>query len=289
MNFTRAAEFLQISQPVLSQQIGALEKEIGVRLFDRTRRYVQLTPAGTAFRARVQAILEHVAEAVSKAKSTNSGEGGRITIGFISTAATAVLPGIINPFCTRFPRIVVELRELDPESQFEALQHDRIDAGFTNVPTSLPGLECMLLMREKLMVALPEQHPAAKHRTVDLKHLSKDRILLQPCYAPSLVNEKIITACQKAGFIPKCTQVIRSGETMVRLVSSGFGIALIPESIKRWKVDGVVYRALTHKSPVVELYAIRRKNMRAPSLDNFWRLCVAINGSRPILHKYTRC
>jgi DNA-binding transcriptional LysR family regulator len=270
MHFTRAAEFLNVSQPALSQQIRLLEEDVGVRLLERTNRRVQLTPAGIAFRARVQAVLEEAAEAASEARSIECGEGGRIIVGFVSTAAMVALPRILNPFCSRFPRIVVELRELDPGAQLEALQQNRIDAGFTSVGTSLPALECKLLTREKVIVALPRQHPAAKHRTVDLKHLAEERILLPPRHALSGVHEGIITACQKAGFVPKNIQSIRLAEIAVRLVASGFGIALIPHSFTRLKMDGVVYRALKHESPIIELYAVRRKDNRSPLLDNLW-------------------
>lgn len=271
MHFTRAAQSLNVSQPALSQQIRLLEREIGARLLERTNRRVQLTPAGIAFRARVQPILEEAAEAAFEAKSIESGEGGRILVGFVSTAAMVVLPTILNPFCARFPRIVVELRELDPGAQLEALQQNRIDAGLTSVSTSLPSLECKLLSREKLIVALPQQHPAARHRTIDLKHLSEERILLPPRHALSGVHEGIINACQKAGFVPKYTQPIRMAETAVCLVASGLGIALIPQSFGRLKVDGVVYRALKHDEiPVVELYAVRRKDKGSPLLDNLW-------------------
>ena len=181
-----------------------------------------------------------------------------------------VLPRILNPFCTRFPQIIVELRELDPGAQLEALQQNRIDAGITSVSTFLPSLECKLLTREKLIVALPQQHPVARHRTVDLKHLSEERILLPPRHALSGVHEGIINACQKAGFVPKHVQSIRLAEISVRLVASGFGIALIPESFNRLKLDGVVYRALKHECPVVELYAVRRKDKGSPLMDNFW-------------------
>jgi DNA-binding transcriptional LysR family regulator len=268
MHFTRAAELLRVSQPALSQQIRRLEQEIGVRLLERTNRRVRLTPAGIAFRARVQTVLEEAAEAASEARSIGCGEGGRIIVGFVSTAAMVILPRILNPFCTLFPRIVVELRELDPGAQLEALQQNRINAGLTSVPTSLPALECKLLTREKLIVALPGQHPAARHRTVNLKHLSEDRFLLPPRHALSGLHEGMIAACQMAGFVPKYAQSIRLAETAVCLVASGFGIALIPQSFKRLKVDGVVYRALEHEIPVVELYAVRRKDRGSRLRDN---------------------
>jgi DNA-binding transcriptional LysR family regulator len=276
MHFTRAAEFLNVSQPALSQQIRLLEEEVGARLLERTNRRVQLTPAGTAFRARVQAVLEEVADAASEARSIESGEGGRILIGFVSTAAMVVLPRILNPFCARFPQIIVDLRELDPGAQLEALQQNRIDAGITSVSTSLPSLECKLLTHEKLIVALPQRHPAARYRSVDLKHLSDERILLPPRHALSGVHEGIVNACQKAGFVPKHVQSIRLAEISVRLVASGFGIALIPESFKRLKLDGVVYRSLKHECPVIELYAVRRKDKGSPLIDNFWSYASSI-------------
>jgi DNA-binding transcriptional LysR family regulator len=270
MHFTQAAEFLNVSQPALSQQIRLLEENIGVRLLERTNRHVQLTPAGIAFRTRVQALLEKAAEATSEAQCIESGEGGHIRVGFVSTAAAVVLPKVLSPFCTRFPQIVVELRELDPGAQIEALQQNRIEAGLTSVSTSLPHLDCRLLTREKLIAALPRQHPAAKHRIVDLKQLSEDRFLLPPRHALSGVHDKIIAACQKAGFVPKCIQSIRLAEVAVRLVACSFGIALIPKSFSRLKVGGVVYRALPQESPVVELYAVRRKDKKSPVLENFW-------------------
>jgi DNA-binding transcriptional LysR family regulator len=270
MHFTRAAKLLNISQAALSQQIRVLEKKIGVRLLERTNRHVQLTPAGIAFRGRGQAILCETAEAAAEARSIGSSEGGRIIVGYVTTAAMVVLPKILDPFCTRFPGSVVDFRELDPGAQLEALQQNRIDAGFTRVPTSLPSLECRLLTREKLIVALPERHPAVKYRTVDLRNLSEDRFLLPPRHALTGVHEKIINACQKAGFIPKYTESIGLAATAVWLVASGLGIALIPESFKKWKLDGVIYRRLDHDMPVIDLYAIRRKAMASPLLDNLW-------------------
>jgi LysR family transcriptional regulator, hca operon transcriptional activator len=103
MHFTRAAELLNVSQPALSQQIRLLEEEVGVRLLERTNRRVQLTPAGVAFRARVQVVLEEAAKATSDARSIESGEGGRLLVGFVSTAAMVVLPKILNRFALVFP------------------------------------------------------------------------------------------------------------------------------------------------------------------------------------------
>jgi DNA-binding transcriptional LysR family regulator len=277
MHFTRAAEFLHISQPALSQQIRMLEQEIGVKLLERTNRRVQLTPAGMAFRVRAQAALEEAAEAASDARMVERGEWGSISIGFVTTAAVVLLPKLLDQFCSQFPCAMVELRELDPGAQLEALEQKRIAVGFTSVPGDLPSLECRLLARDELIVALPDRHPIARHRAIDLKDLSEERFLIPPRRLTPGIHEEILTACHRAGFVPKYSQPIKLAETAVCLVAGNLGIALIPKSFRRLKVSGVVYRPLKHETLVIDLYAIKRKNPESPLVDNFWSFVEAMS------------
>jgi DNA-binding transcriptional LysR family regulator len=270
MHFTRAAESLHLSQPALSQQIRMLEEEIGVRLLERSKRRVQLTPAGVAFRARAKAALDAAAEAVSDARMAERGEAGFISIGFVTTAAVAVLPRLLDEFCTRFPRVAVELRELEPGAQMEALEQNRVTFGFSSVPSALPSLESKLLVQERLLVALPSRHPAARGASVNLKDLAQERFLLPPRGLLSGIHEGIMAACHRAGFEPRYIQPIKLAETAVCLVARNLGIALVPESFRSLKVSGVVYRSLTHEVPLIRLYAIRRRQSESPLADNFW-------------------
>jgi DNA-binding transcriptional LysR family regulator len=270
MHFTRAAERLHLSQPALSQQIRMLEEEIGVRLLERSKRRVQLTPAGMAFRARAKAALDAAAEAVSDARMAERGEAGFISIGFVTTAAVAVLPRLLDEFCTRFPRVAVELRELEPGAQMEALEQNRVTFGFSSVPSALPSLESKLLVQERLLVALPSRHPAARGASVNLKDLAQERFLLPPRGLLSGIHEGIMAACHRAGFEPRSIQPIKLAETAVCLVARNLGIALVPESFRSLKVSGVVYRSLTHEVPLIRLYAIRRRQSESPLADNFW-------------------
>lgn len=276
MHFTQAAQSLHISQPALSQQIRLLEEEIGVKLLERTNRRVKLTPAGNAFRVRAQAALREAAEGVVDAKLIERGEGGYISIGFVSSAAVVILPKILDRFCNRFPRASVELRELDPAAQLGALEENRISVGFTSVSSALPSLECRLLARERFIVALPEHHPAASRRSVDLKLLAGERFLLPPPGVMPGIHEGIIQACHRAGFVPKY-QAIRLAETSICLVAGNLGVAVVPQSFRRLKISGVVYRALSHESPFIDLYAIRRKDAESPLVDNFWALVETSN------------
>jgi DNA-binding transcriptional LysR family regulator len=280
MHFTRAAELLHLSQPALSQQIRMLEEEIGVKLLERSRRRVQLTAAGMAFRARAQAALEAAAEAASDARMAERGEAGSISIGFVTTAAVVILPTLLHEFGARFPRAVVELRELEPRAQMEALEQHRITFGLSSVPSALPSLESRLLAEERLLVALPSRHPAARRPSVHLKDLARERFLLPPRGLLSGIHEGIIAACHSAGFEPSSIQPTRLAETAVCLVARNLGIALVPESFRHLKVGGVVYRPLTHEVPVIRMYAIRSKQSESPLADNFWRVVESMARTR---------
>lgn len=280
MHFTGAAQALHVSQPALSQQIRMLEEEIGVKLLERTNRRVELTPAGVAFRTRALAALREASEAASDARMVERGEGGSISIGFVTTAAVVILPSLMDHFCRRFPSAVLKLQELDPQEQLEALDQNKIGVGFSSVSSALPSLECKLLAREKLIVALPQKHPAASRRSVDLARLADERFLLPQRGWLTGMHEEIIQACNRAGFVPKYTQPIRLAETAVCLVAGNFGIALVPESFRRLKVDGVVYRPLTHENLVFDMYAIRRKNSESALVDNFWSFVESISLSQ---------
>jgi DNA-binding transcriptional LysR family regulator len=276
LHFTRAAELLHVAQPALSQQIAMLEQEIGVKLLERTNRRVELTPAGHAFKVKAQSALDQVSEAASDAKKVDVGEGGSVTIGFISSAALVILPKLLVRFCDRVPAATFDIRVMDPGMQLEAMHHRKIDLGLTSVLSNYPDLEYQLLLREPLIVALPEGHPATRHRSVDLKWLADERILLPPRYGLTGLHDRIVAACHEAGFIPGHAQPIRLVEIAIFLVAGGVGIALTPSSFLKLQVKGVVYRPLKQQI-IFELFAFRRKRQNTELLDRLWSELAAID------------
>jgi DNA-binding transcriptional LysR family regulator len=269
LHFTRAAELLHVAQPALSQQIALLEEEIGVKLLERTNRRVQLTPAGQAFRDKAQAALDKAGEAASDAQKVDRGQGGSVAIGFISTAALVVLPKLLVHFCSSVPDATFEIRGLDPVAQVEAMQQKKIDLGLTSILPNDPALEYLPLLKESLIVALPENHPRARNRSVDLKWLKDERLLLPPRYGLTSLHDRIVAACHSEGFTPGHAQPIRLVEIAIFLVAGGVGIALIPGSFRKLQVKGVVYRPLKQQIPF-ELFAARRKKQNTPLLDRLW-------------------
>jgi DNA-binding transcriptional LysR family regulator len=269
LHFTRAAELLHVAQPALSQQIALLEEEIGVKLLERTNRRVQLTPAGQAFREKAQAALDKAGEAAFDAQRVDRGQGGSVTIGFISTAALVVLPKLLVHFCSTVPDATFEIRGLDPVAQVEAMQQKNIDLGLTSILSNDPALEYHLLLKESLIVALPERHPIARRRSIDLKWLENERLLLPPRYGLTSLHDRIVAACHNEGFNPGHSQPIRLVEIAVFLVAGGVGIALIPNSFRKLQVKGVVYRPLKQQI-TFELFATRRRKQNTPLLDKLW-------------------
>lgn len=269
-HFTEAAQLLHVSQPALSQQIRLLEEEVGAKLLERTNRSVELTPSGVVFRDRARVALHEADEAVAAARMVKLGEGGNLNIGYVSTAALAILPAILGAFGSRYPKVQSILHELSPGEQIEALLEDKIAASFSSFPSELPALECKLLAREEMIIALPQNHPAAHQPTVDLAALREERFLIPPRELQPGMHERILGACQRAGFQPRKIQIVKLAATSVFLVAGRLGIAIIPESYRLFKVEGVVYKSLRNSPLSFSMFAMRNRKSASQLAANLW-------------------
>jgi DNA-binding transcriptional LysR family regulator len=261
LHFTRAATKLRVAQPALSHQIRQLESEIGVTLFERTNRRVRLTSAGLAFQIRARVVIEQASRAVGDAVRASSGLAGSISIGFVSSAAFGVLPGLLRRFHQSSSSAEVELRELEPSEQLVALREGRLDLGMMHALLDDPDFETMPLSREKLIVALPKGHPEAVHRNVQLRKLAAETFIMPRRHATAGFHEVVMAACQRAGFSPAKIQGTRLLLTAVSLVGGRLGVALVPESFRNvLRIRGVVYRPLSGPAPQAELIAVWRRD-----------------------------
>ena len=169
LHFRHAAELVHVAQPALSQQIRQLEEEIGVKLFERSRHKVRLTPAGKAFYENTQRILRQVDQAVSKAKKVELGDAGSIRIGFVSTAAIRVLPDAVKKLQKQAPSAEVELNELSAGEQIDGLYREQLDIGFLHAKLSQDILKTKTVARDRLVAAVPAASKLAGRTRVDLK------------------------------------------------------------------------------------------------------------------------
>jgi len=264
-HFGRAAERLRMAQPPLSQQIKALEAEMGVVLFHRTTRKVELTAAGERFLERARAILASVDEAVTEAAQVADGRLGRIAIGFTGSATYDLLPSLVRVLRADLPGIELDIHgEMLTPDQVTALTDGTLDLGLLRPPVRNTALEVQVLRREPLIAVLPEHHPLAVHDRVRLADLRDDPFITYPSHNRSVVYEAVIDACQRAGFVPASVNEVSETSTMVSFVAAGLGVALVPASVQHLRITGATYLPLAGTTQEVELALATRAGETSP-------------------------
>ncbi|MEM1254214.1 MAG: LysR substrate-binding domain-containing protein [Cyanobacteria bacterium P01_H01_bin.21] len=272
LHFSRAAKRLCISQPPLSQQIRSLENELGVKLFERTKRQVQLTEAGKTFLERSYLVLEQLEQAISVTQQIGRGEVGQLAIGFVDTAMYTLLPEILRIFRAQFPAVQLQLHELTTAQQIQALHQKRVDIGIVRSTINEPGLSVECFLTESLVLALPESHPLSAQTQVSLSTLADELFILFPVKLGPVFYEQIIHSCQQAGFRPKVAQEAVQMQTIVGLVAAGIGIAIVPACLKDFHRSGVIYRPLQEQIPKTGLYLAWRQHDSSPVISAFLNL-----------------
>jgi DNA-binding transcriptional LysR family regulator len=246
LHFGRAALRLHMTQPPLTQAIAQLERALGVRLFDRSRRRVALTPAGEALVPDAQDLLARAAALPARARAAASGEVGRLRLAFVSTIGFERLPAWVRGFRAACPRVALELVEATGDVQLKALARGEIDAGLMlHAPGFAPsGLRHLRVATEPMVLALPAGHPlAAEAAPMDEGALWKEPVVIFPRrIAPSL-HDAVFGMYRAAGRTPAVAQEAIQMQTIVNLVSAGIGVAWVPESVTRFRREGVAYRS----------------------------------------------
>jgi DNA-binding transcriptional LysR family regulator len=270
LHFGRAARRVNISQPPLSMQIRNLEEELGVRLFTRTSRRVELTEAGRFFLNEVQGILGNIESAVETAREAASGSIGRLAVGFIGPAMDTFLPVSIRNFRRHNPGIILTLSELITSEQIESLYSGRIQVGFVRIyHHELKDLCSEIVWQEPYVLALPERHPFAAKRAIALSELKGQPMIMYPRSIQPSLYDNILKCCEMAGFKPKISQEARTKHTTTALVAAGLGVAIVPDSSKLLHRDGVVYLPITDSLPTVKIAMIWRASNDSPVLKRF--------------------
>ncbi|OYU42275.1 MAG: LysR family transcriptional regulator, partial [Burkholderiales bacterium PBB4] len=244
LHFGRAALRLHMTQPPLTQAIAQLERSLGLRLFDRTQRRVQLTAQGRALLPKALALLLQAQGLVLDAQALAGGEAGRLRLAFVSTVGFALLPPWVMAFRHEFPGVQLDLVEATGDVQLQLLQAAEVDAGFLLHASGFkaPGLNSLTVAREPLVLALPVSHPLAARKTLRLHEVWTQPLVSFPRrIAPSLYDA-IFGMYQDAGQPPAIAQEAIQMQTIVNLVSAGLGLAWVPASVQEFQRSGVVYR-----------------------------------------------
>ena len=272
LHFGRAAGRLGIAQPALTQQIQALERELGVQLFQRTKRSVRLTVAGRVTLDEALRTLQQADRTALVAKQAGRGELGHIEIGFVGSA---VFSGVLSKAISRFkeanPMVELRLNELGILQQLDDVGSGRLDIGIVRTPVkSLPiDVALSVLHREPIILALPQRHPLAKRKKITLKALSEEPFVGLQIHDGVGFTAQVAEICAKGGLSPKVRQRAGQFVALAGMVAGGLGIAFVPDSLRRLHIADVVYRPLDDMTEPSNLAVVFRKSERAPAVMAF--------------------
>ena len=243
LHFGKAAARLNMAQPPLSLQIRKLEEELGVSLFYRTKRHVELTKEGQVFLEKVYLLFKSLDESIETVRMVSRGELGEIVIGFLASSAYDVLPTIIKHYRKQYPSIHVVLKQQTSAEQLKALQEGTIQIGIISEPIEDETLNFEIIRRESMVIALPKEHPlASKTSSIDLIELANDPFILIGRKSNQHHYDGVINSCYEAGFSPNIVQETAEMSTVISLVSAGIGVAIVPASIQLLLQNEVIYR-----------------------------------------------
>ncbi len=270
LHFSRAAERLNMTQPPLSRQIRLLEHQVGVQLLERTSRSVRLTAAGKAFFPDAARIIRLAEEAAASARRNAKGERGSLAIGFTASFGYHLLPMMVRLMRELAPDISLTLKELVTGAQLEALHAGDLDIGLVRPHNHDGELETLPLATESLYLAIPRQEANAWPTEPDLASLQGKPFLMYSPYEARYFHDLLSGCFQRDDVLPQVVEYVAQIHTMLALVQSGIGVALIPESASGLHFDDILLRKVrtTPAEPVAMAYCYRKDNHN-PALHTF--------------------
>lgn len=263
LHFNRAADRLNMTQPPLSRQIKLLEHHVGTLLLDRTSRTVKLTAAGRSFFPVAARILRMADEAAATARRVAKGESGSLSIGFTAATGYSLLPEIVRLVRNLVPDVSLTLKEMVSSGQLEALSAGQLDFALLRPHTEHGEIETIELVREGLVLAIPESDASSWPERPGLEDLNDKPFLHYSPFEARYFHNLINRIFDRAGVSPDVVEYVAQIHTMLALVQSGIGVALIPEAAMRLHFEGTVLRRVNNidpPKPVVTVCSYRKDN-----------------------------
>ncbi|WP_221797117.1 LysR substrate-binding domain-containing protein [Oceanobacter mangrovi] len=270
-NIGRAALKLHISQPPLTRQIQQLEEHLGVQLFVRTPKGVELTEAGQLLLEEARNINALVELATDRTRKAGQGELGQLDVGIFGSAIFDTIPKLLQAFRRKHPEVNVVLHTMDKSKQIDALRQRRINIGFNRVLAPLPDIVSEVIATEQLFIAVSEHSPLAQFDSLPFDTLGKEPFIAFPNTGRPNFVDKVFNICQEQGFLPRVSQEVGDAVTAVALAASNFGICLVPASATSLKLPGIIYKPI-HDLPAsakVDLSCVYLKDNQSPLLQSF--------------------
>ncbi|HET7634614.1 MAG TPA: LysR family transcriptional regulator [Burkholderiales bacterium] len=274
LSFSAAARRLHVSQPPLSMQIRAMEEELDVTLFDRTKRRIALTESGRVFLAEARAALDRLERAKGLARLAKQGEVGTLRLAFTGSVPMAdPFPRLVHAFRTRCPAASIHFAHRSTGQQLQSLAALDIDVGFMRPsPLFEPPSNLVVhdLWHDRLKIVVPKEHRLArKRRAVSMEALSEESFILFPRRLACGLHDYVMALCNGAGFVPRVVQEAGEGATILGLVAAGVGVSVLPESYAKVCIPGVVYMNIASKNASSRLILAYRHSANSALLGRF--------------------
>ncbi|MEG3177611.1 LysR substrate-binding domain-containing protein [Sphingomonas sp. RB3P16] len=279
LHFARAAAKLGISQPPLSQQIAALEQELGVRLFDRTSRSVRLTSAGTAFHDAARATLAQADRAVQVARRAARGELGELNLGF--NASAPFVPRIakaIYDYRQAFPQVKLVLTELSGRVQPTALVDHALDVCFIRGfrrPNVDASIAVTPILEERLMVAMRPDHRFATLDAIGLRDLADEPLLLYSREDGATFTAELFEMLRGVGVEPIVAHTVREVSTLFGLAAAGMGVTVVAESLCALQSSKLVYVPLSDRESLTCMWLLHLRDGASLTCQAFLKVVAA--------------
>lgn len=270
LSFSRASERLHIAQPPLSQQVKQLESELGVLLIDRDNRPLRLTDAGQYLLEKTQELFASINTTIGEVRGIGLGLTGRISIGFAGSTMYNLLPDIVNTYRDQYPMVELVFKEMLAAEIHAAIETHKIDIGF-----SRPGIEVfdnieqVLLVKEPLVVAIPERHPFSKNGCLDIEKLDGEAVILYPQHPRPSLTDLIIETLHAKHVRIRIVQEVTNLQTALGMVAARVGITFVPASVGEHERAGIQFLPLNPQVLFSPLTAVWRRNNKSASLHNF--------------------
>jgi len=263
LHFGRAAQRLHMAQPPLSQQIRLLESELGFDLFSRTTRRVQLTTGGHQLLPHALGLCQEADQFLRRAGELRTGEGGVLRLGFVDSASYDIMPRILRSYRTRWPSVVHELRSMSSDQQVEALIKGEIDIGLCRTKADSQSVTASVVATERLLVAVPSDHPLSRSTAASLEDLSDEIFIGFDRVASPTMHRDFSKLLGERGII--YDPVIEATEyaTILGIVASGQGVALVPASVRTFAPPTLRYVELDDLDAVSDLLLVTRNGEQA--------------------------
>ena len=265
LHFWNAAEKLFITQSALSRQIKALEEELGVQLFERSKRSVKLTKAGAFLQEQWRRMSEEIDRVHRQAKSIHEGTYGTVSIAYPGSIAYGFLPAFISAIANELPEVKLELVEPTDVSIEQLLLNYQLDLALRRDPAENPALQSTILYSEHFSLIVPESHPLTEENFKTLDQVKDEKFILSGLHHQTYYVNSLRELFRTYGFEPNVHIESDFGGMILSLVAKGLGVSIMPSSYASSAPSGVRFINLPQKT---NLYAAWRKDDNNPVLKN---------------------